>query len=89
MQLKQLLEKLEELVKNGGVSIKYERKYTGKGGFCKYNEKQVIIINPYLSIESKINLFIKELSKIKLENIVIPLEIKKILEKEKKYINKK
>lgn len=92
MRQKQLLQKLEELIKNAEIDLKYEKKYLGKGGFCKYNdskgqeikesnEKKVIILNYFLPLESKINLLVEELSKVNLENISVPLEIKKILEK--------
>ena len=47
------LKKLEQLLKNAGLKILYE-KGNFKPGFCLLEDKKIIVLNKFLSIEARI-----------------------------------
>lgn len=52
------LEKLENLFKESGYKVRYE-KGNFKSGYCILHDIKVVVINKFVSIETKINCFIE------------------------------
>jgi len=51
---KKTLNKLEQLVKHMGYYLRYERG-SFKPGYCILQEKKVVVVNKFYSLESRIN----------------------------------
>lgn len=66
-----LLKKLEEIFKEGGYTVRYERG-NFQNGFCILEKRRVVVINRFHEPEGKINSMIEILSTIEdleLENL--------------------
>lgn len=50
--------KLEEMFKDGGYKIRYE-KGNFKSGYCRLEERKVIVVNKFVSVETKVNCFME------------------------------
>jgi len=62
---KYLLNKLEDLYRTGGYKIRYERG-TFKSGYCILEDKKVVVVNKFVSLETKINCFLNIIDEVNL-----------------------
>ena len=60
------LNKLEQLFREGGFVIRYE-KGNFKAGYCILLDKKVVVINKYFDTETRINSLLEILSQIELD----------------------
>ena len=60
------LNKLEQLFREGGFVIRYE-KGNFKAGYCILLDKKVVVINKYFDTESRINSLLEIFSQIELD----------------------
>jgi hypothetical protein len=75
-----LLQKLESLIQNQGIELRYE-KGRFAGGYYRYRDKKEIIINKELSDQRKIVILANELKdKIDLDNKYITPAVREIIE---------
>lgn len=61
-----MLSKLEKTFEDMGIEIKYD-KLKGDGGYCKYKEKEYIVLNKILPASARIRI-LKEILREKIEN---------------------
>ena len=61
-----LLGKIEELMKEAGYKIRYERG-TFKSGSCVLEDTKVIVINKFASLDTKINFLLEVVKKVQIE----------------------
>ncbi len=80
---KKLLSDIENVCEQLDIKVRYE-KTKAKGGLCKVDNKNLIIIDKYASIHYKINIIISILSKFDLSNIHIKPKIRELLEAEQR-----
>lgn len=76
---KKLLKDLEEVCGLLDIKIRYERT-KAKGGLCKLDDKEMIIIDKFASIHYKINLIVGILGKFNLSDIHIKPRIRELIE---------
>ncbi|RMF95323.1 MAG: hypothetical protein D6734_05745 [Candidatus Schekmanbacteria bacterium] len=83
MKQELILEQLEELAEKLSIKVQYEDlKKAGiklRGGSCRVEDENRIIIDKRLRINEKVEILANELSKLNLENVYIPPRIKSIL----------
>ena len=75
----EILKLLEDLAVKLGIDIKYVKlmpKYSS-GGLCKHDGKLELFIESKLKLEDSIELLVRELKKLNLENIFIPPLLRK------------
>ncbi|PIP12865.1 MAG: hypothetical protein COX48_05990 [bacterium (Candidatus Stahlbacteria) CG23_combo_of_CG06-09_8_20_14_all_34_7] len=84
MNKKELLKEMEEAFSGMGISVKYEA-ISGDGGYCKYREKEFVILNRILPLSSRINSLKSILKEIlsKKEDIFIKPVLREYLDGEK------
>jgi galactitol-specific phosphotransferase system IIB component len=78
---KKLLMDIEDICEKLNIKIRYERT-KAKGGLCKLDGNNIIIIDKNANIHYKINLLISILSDFDLSNIHIKPKIRELLETE-------
>lgn len=54
MNKKELLKEMEDALSEMGIQVKYET-ITGDGGYCKYKDKECIILNRVLPISARVS----------------------------------
>ena len=74
-----ILQGFESLIQNLSIDLRYERG-DFKGGLCKIDDKNVLIVNNKLPIDKKINLMAVELNRLNLEQIYIRPALRNIIE---------
>lgn len=52
MQKKEILSELEKFLDSIGIKVKYEN-IKGDGGYCKYKEKEYVILNRILPVSTR------------------------------------
>lgn len=63
------LSKLEDIIKQNGYTIRYE-KGSFTPGYCVLESKKVIVVNKYYSIESKINSLIDLINQLSIDTSI-------------------
>jgi hypothetical protein len=85
MQLRQILEYLQDLAARLGVEIVYqkldEEEFSVKGGLCKVNGTFKIFIDRSQSIENQINILAQGLSSFDTEGVFLFPYIREVLKK--------
>ena len=76
-------EKLHGLLKSLDYTIRYE-KGNFKGGYCMVKSEQIIIINKFFPLESKINTLVEILGALEIDENQLEEHQVKLLEKVKK-----
>lgn len=71
------LSKLEDILKEAGYKIRYE-KGNFKSGFCVLEETKVIVVNKFVSIETKINFLIEILKSASIDESLLNEKSKSI-----------
>lgn len=75
-----ILQELEKLVADLSLAVRYE-KGDFFGGLYRYNNKEQIVINKYLTIKQKIKILASELSsKLDLENLYMVPALREVIE---------
>jgi len=74
-----ILQGFESLIQNLSIDLRYERG-DFKGGLCKIDDKNILIVNNKLPIDKKINLMAVELNRLNLEQIYIRPALRNIIE---------
>lgn len=74
------LKKLEDLYKASGYLIRYE-KGNFKAGYCILEDKKIVVVNKYYSVEAKINCLIDILAHIKIDEESLTDQARSFLEK--------
>lgn len=82
MKPAEILEHLEKLTQNLSIEYRYE-KGDFKGGLCRVNDVQILIINSKLTEEEKIKIFAHELSQLDLDNVYVLPAIREIIDEER------
>jgi len=75
MNKKELLRELEDALQTVGITVKYET-ISGDGGYCKYKEKEYVILNRVLPVSSRVKMLtavLKDLLKKKDEAFIKPV----------------
>lgn len=75
-----LLTRLEDIFKAVHYTLRYE-KGSFKSGWCILEEKSVIVINKFFSLEGKVNAMIEILREISLDNDQLDGEQQKLVQK--------
>ena len=83
MKDEEILPKLEEILGQLGVELRYE-KGDFEGGICRVGEKQFLLVNKRLMLSQKVNLLARELAGLDLSNIYIVPAIRDLLNQHKK-----
>lgn len=74
------LKKIEDILKGSGYILRYE-KGNFKSGYCILQEKKVVVINKYFSLEGKINCLLEILPTIEIDEQLLDELDKSFLEK--------
>ncbi|MDD3803819.1 MAG: hypothetical protein PHW02_05475 [bacterium] len=83
MNKKDILRELEETLQSTGITVKYES-ISGDGGYCKYKEKEFVILNKVLPLSARISLLKNVLNELllKKEDVFIKPALREFLEEE-------
>jgi hypothetical protein len=73
------LEKIEKIMHESGYVIRYERG-NFQSGYCILEEKKVLVLNKFLTLEGRINTLIDILPQISLDQESLAPESRKVLE---------
>jgi hypothetical protein len=73
------LDKIEKILQETGYVIRYERG-NFQSGYCILEEKKVLVLNKFLTLEGRINTLIDILPLLNLEPDALAPESRKILE---------
>jgi hypothetical protein len=73
------LEKIEKILQETGYVIRYERG-NFQSGYCILEEKKVLVLNKFLTLEGRINTLIDILPLLNLEPDALAPESRRILE---------
>jgi hypothetical protein len=73
------LEKIEKILEETGYVIRYERG-NFQSGYCILEEKKVLVLNKFLTLEGRINTLIDILPLLNLEPDALAPESRRILE---------
>jgi hypothetical protein len=73
------LEKIEKIMHESGYVIRYERG-NFQSGYCILEEKKVLVLNKFLTLEGRINTLIDILPQINLDTEALAPESRKVLE---------
>ncbi len=81
MKKEQILQELENLCKELGYKVRFE-KGNFVGGDCRVKENQVIVVNKFLPLEGKISTFAQILAKIGVGNVYMTPQVRKTIDAE-------
>jgi hypothetical protein len=70
----------EDLCHKLSIIVKYDR-FFGKGGYCRLRDKSYFIINERLSSEAKEQIFVREMSTIDMQDVVLPSKLRELFDK--------
>ena len=73
------LEKIEKILHESGYVVRYERG-NFQSGYCILEEKKVLVLNKFLTLEGRINTLIDILPQLQFDPEVLPPESRKVLE---------
>ncbi|MBM3416951.1 MAG: hypothetical protein FJY20_11040 [Bacteroidetes bacterium] len=71
------LDKLEEISKEAGYVLRYERG-TFQSGYCILEQKKVVVLNKFLQTEGRINTLIELIPQLKIDAEQLSEESKKL-----------
>ncbi len=80
MKSYEVLSELEAVAEKLSVDVRYEELEEGRGGLCKYGGKRRLIIHKRLSAEQKSQIFLRELSKLPLDDVYIVPRIRELID---------
>lgn len=73
------LEKIEKILHETGYVVRYERG-NFQSGYCILEEKKVLVLNKFLTLEGRINTLIDILPLLNLEPESLAMESRRVLE---------
>ena len=82
------LKKLEDLYKETGYIVRYE-KGNFNSGYCILEDKKVVVVNKYFQVEARINTLLDILFKVKINEEILEGENREFYEKLKAKLLKK
>lgn len=71
------LDKLEEIPKEAGYVLRYERG-TFQSGYCILEQKKVVVLNKFLQTEGRINTLIDLIPQLEINSEILTEESKKL-----------
>lgn len=71
------LDKIENILQEPGYILRYERG-TFQSGYCILEERKVVVLNKYLTVEGRINTLIDIIPQIKIDPELMKPETKKL-----------
>ena len=75
-----ILQDLESLATDLAIELRYDA-LEGRGGLCKYGGKTYLIVNRSLSVQERIHLLSRALSRFPLDDVFLRPQIRELLEK--------
>ncbi len=81
MKLEELQEELQELARQMGVTVRYERG-DFEGGYCILKENKILLVNRRLQAHKKAAILAVGLNEIGLENVFIKPAVRHFIEDE-------
>ena len=75
-----ILQDLESLATDLAIEIRYDA-LEGRGGLCKYGGKTYLIVNRSLSVQERIHLLSRALSRFPLDDVFLRPQVRELLEK--------
>lgn len=81
MRKQDILQELEDIAKQLGYRVRYE-KGNFVGGDCRVHEDKILVINKFLPIEGRISTIVKALARIGTENVFVTPHVRKLLDEE-------
>jgi hypothetical protein len=79
MNSQEMLEQLEALAQKMSIKVRYE-KCKSRGGLCRLEQEQVLIVRKGLSVPEKVDVLSYGLCKFPLEDYYLMPEVRKLLE---------
>ena len=79
-----ILQDLESLATDLAIEIRYDA-LEGRGGLCKYGGKTYLIVNRSLSVQERIHLLSRALSRFPLDDVFLRPQVRELLEKKSPY----
>jgi hypothetical protein len=73
------LDKLEEIPKEAGYVLRYERG-TFQSGYCILEQKKVVVLNKFLQTEGRINTLIDLIPHLEINEALLTAESRKLYE---------
>ena len=83
MKTSEVLEHFEKLTQEMNIDLRYE-KGDFKGGLCRVDEQQILIINSKLLEEEKIKIFANEFGHLDLNNVYVIPAIRELIDEQNK-----
>ena len=75
-----ILQDLESLATDLAIEIRYDA-LEGRGGLCKYGGKTYLIVNHSLSVQERIHLLSRALSRFPLDDVFLRPRVRELFEK--------
>lgn len=75
----EILEQLEALAEHHAIKVRYE-KCKSRGGLCRVNNEQMIIIRNSLTIPEKVDVLSHALAALPTDNVYLKPEVRRLLE---------
>jgi hypothetical protein len=79
MNSQEMLEQLEALAQKMSIKVRYE-KCKSRGGLCRLEQEQVLIVRKGLSVPEKVDVLSYGLCRFPLEDYYLMPEVRKLLE---------
>ncbi|NLD39188.1 MAG: hypothetical protein GX654_20215 [Desulfatiglans sp.] len=83
-QNEEILSQMEELAKNLGITVRYEKILRESaffpGGFCRVKDKDLIIINSKASLDDKVEIMVRALIPFDLSQIYVLPAIRELID---------
>jgi len=76
-----ILQELEGLAADLAIEIRYDT-LEGRGGLCKYGGKAFLIVNRSLSVQERIHLLSRALSRFPLDDVFLRPQVRELLERD-------
>ncbi len=73
------LDKLEDIPKECGYVLRYERG-TFQSGYCILEQKKVVVLNKFLPTEGRINTLVELIPQLEINPLLLPDVIRKLYE---------
>lgn len=79
------LDKLEDIIKQGEYTVRYERG-NFQSGWCLLEDKRVVVLNKFLDVEGRINTLIDLIPQLNINFDKLTLESQKLFDTLKKNV---
>ncbi len=79
MDASEILEQLEALAEHHKIKVRYE-KCKSRGGLCRVNDEQMIIVRRSLTVPEKVDVLSQALAALPLDDVYLKPEVRRLLE---------